>query len=87
VVPLDGPERCCFVINRISQCGIRFSIGKTARGEGEMGSILAQTGCDCKFDIQAQTCFRRFLPAAGAAGKNVQATRFAGVVDYSGRPS
>lgn len=46
-----------------------------------MGSVLAQTGRDGKFNIEAQRYFRLFLPAASAAGKNVQATRFAGVVD------
>lgn len=52
-----------------------------------MDSILAQTGCGGKFNIEAQACYRLFLPAASAAGKNIQANRFAGVVDYSGRPS
>jgi hypothetical protein len=81
VVPLDGPERCCFVINRISQCGIRFSIGKTAWGEGEMGSILAQTGCDCKFNIEAQRYFRLLLPAASAAGRVFKPSASPGFVD------
>jgi hypothetical protein len=31
--------------------------------------ILAQTGCDCKFNIEAQPLFCLFLPAASAAGR------------------
>jgi hypothetical protein len=39
--------------------------------------ILAQTGYGCKSNIEAQQCIWLFLPAAGAAAKKIQGTRFA----------
>jgi hypothetical protein len=35
--------------------------------------ILAQTDCYCKFNIEAQTRFCLFLPAASAAGRKFKA--------------
>jgi hypothetical protein len=34
--------------------------------------ILAQTGCDCKFNIEAQRGYFLFLPAAIAAAKKFE---------------
>jgi hypothetical protein len=54
-------------------------LGRARTGApGGFSLILAQTGCDCKFNIEAQKCFCLFLPAAIAAGKKIQVTRFAG---------
>ena len=44
--------------------------------------ILAQTGCYCKFNIEAQPCFRLFLPAASAAGRKFKPPASPVVVDY-----
>ena len=50
----------------------------SSRSQSANRLILAQTGCYCKFNIEAQKCFCLFLPAAIAVGKKIQATRFAG---------
>ena len=44
--------------------------------------ILAQTGCDCKFNIEAQKCFCLFLPAASAAARKFKPPALQVVVDF-----
>jgi hypothetical protein len=44
--------------------------------------ILAQTGCDCKFNIEAQKSFCLVVPAASAAGRKFKPPALRVVVDF-----
>jgi hypothetical protein len=44
--------------------------------------ILAQTGCDCKFNTEAQPCFCLFDPAPIAAARKCKPPALRMVVDF-----